>query len=309
MNMSDDQHQHITDLQGLLSNSIQAIVAKLPAETLNLVVQPAQLMRLLMAIQYGQRGTVHDMGLFAIAAVAQTWGEAFVPHMQELTPILLFGINNVQHAEACTSSIHVVGMICRCIGIHIAPYCDAIMEALLRALGNPEADNEVATAVLSCFADIGHAVGDNLGRYIEPMQTALAGYIKMAIGNGSDEHIQDDEVILLRNAILDAHTGVIQGLEEKAGIFLPLMEPLMALLSHTVSIANTLDDSEIRKVMGLLGDVGSKLGSNREVAAVITSNAFYPIIEAACTSEDVTTRKTAQWAQNVLLSLSAQYGQ
>lgn len=112
-------------------------------------------------------------------------------------------------------AVGVVGDVSRALRGQIAPYCDRIITLLLQNLQNKYIDRSIKPAILSCFGDIGLAIGGNFERYLEVVMRMLKQASDMIVSTNF-QTIEDidflDYMNALRESILEAYTGIIQGL-------------------------------------------------------------------------------------------------
>ena len=141
----------------------------------------------------------------------------------------------------------------RSIENDILNYCNDIMTALVELLQNKVLHRSVKPPVLSCFGDIAMAIG----AAFEPF---LKMTLYMLVSASDIEVPQDDEELIeylqsLREGILEAYTGIIQGLKDGGRISLITpkdVENMVILLEKIASEADK-DEEVLQKSVGLLG--------------------------------------------------------
>jgi len=168
----------------------------------------------------------------ALPAAVESEFEKYMPHFR---PFLCLGLNNYEEHQVCAVAVGVVGDICRALEVKVLPYCEEILQLLLRNLQNPALNRNVKPPILSCFGDIALAVGGNFEAYLQATMSMLeqAGMTAMDVSNPD----LVDYLGQLREGIFEAYTGVLQGLraDNKGPKFTPYLQGAMRLL-HQVAL-------------------------------------------------------------------------
>ena len=173
--------------------------------------------------------------------------------MKALAPFLKAGLQNYQAYHVCQIVVGLIGDISRSIESEITIYCNDIMTALVELLQNKVLHRSVKPPVLSCFGDIAMAIG-----------AAFEPFLKMTLYmlvSASDIQAppDDDELVeylqSLREGILEAYTGIIQGLKDSGRIQLFTANDVENIVSLLEKIAGEADKDEeiVSKSVGLLG--------------------------------------------------------
>ena len=173
--------------------------------------------------------------------------------MPALNTFLIGGLRNYEAFHVCSIVVGLVGDISRSIENDILNYCNDIMTALVELLQNKVLHRSVKPPVLSCFGDIAMAIG----AAFEPF---LKMTLYMLVSASDIEVPQDDEELIeylqsLREGILEAYTGIIQGLKDGGRISLITpkdVENMVILLEKIASEADK-DEEVLQKSVGLLG--------------------------------------------------------
>ena len=93
------------------------------------------------------------------------------------------------------------------------PYCDEIMRCLLELLQSSTINRSVKPCVISIFADLALSIEGEFNRYTSIVLGILQQAGEVNIGQDADEDMVE-YINSLRVAILEAYTGIIQGLLE-----------------------------------------------------------------------------------------------
>ncbi len=173
--------------------------------------------------------------------------------MPALNPFLIGGLRNYEAFHVCSIVVGLVGDISRSIENDILVYCNEIMTALVELLQNKVLHRSVKPPVLSCFGDIAMAIGGSF----EPF---LKMTLYMLVSASDIQVPQDDEELIeylqsLREGILEAYTGIIQGLKDSGRINLITQKDVenMVVLLEKIESEVDKDEEVLNKSVGLLG--------------------------------------------------------
>jgi len=175
-------------------------------------------------------------------------------------------------AQVLSAAVGTTGDLCRALEGGIAMYCNEIVTFLLQALQNPKLRKDVKPTVLSTFGDIALA----LAAQFQPYLQATLGVVYMASLTRVDPEDEDlvEYLNSLREGILDAYTGIINGLVDGQCIQLLAQVPVTNPASGTnisalegiveflgmLAADGTIDDVVKISATGLVGDIANHLG-------------------------------------------------
>jgi len=119
----------------------------------------------------------------------------------------------------------------------------------------------------------------------------------------SDDYDLVDYMNALREGILEAYTGIIQGLrqDKKSGLIFPHINPIMQLIAHVASDPRR-SEACARNAVGIIGDL--MLGLGNRVRPAVSQPFVAQLVQAtytAATSDD--TREVAEFTGNLLKKL------
>lgn len=219
--------------------------------------------------------------------------------MQAFKPYLLAGLHSFQSFRLCMSAVSAVGDICRAIEGRIQPYCDDIMQILIDCLKDVSINRNVKPPVISCFGDIALAIG---GAY-EPYLQLSAMMLMQASNTQAPEDDDDliDYVNLLRQSILEAYTGIVQGLKggNKLQLFVPYVSSITHFLQQLASDQNR-DDGVLKAAVALVGDIAQAMGESPDVRNQINQPFVAQMLRDATGSPSDSTREIANWASSAV---------
>jgi importin subunit beta-1 len=218
--------------------------------------------------------------------------------MSALQPFLISGLRNFQAYQVCIVAVGTVGDISRNIEAQIQPYCDGIMNALVESLKDSTIHRSVKPPVLSCFGDIAMAIGAAYEPYLE-----FSVMLLMQASNTKVPDDADDDLIeyvnLLRESILEAYVGIVQGLRD--GNLLHQFHqyvPSILQFLRGLSIDPNRDDYVLGKAVGLIGDLAQAMGP--QIKQEINQQFIAQLLNDAMGSGDQTMVETATWASSVV---------
>lgn len=293
--LTNEDREKKEGLQGLLCGVVQVICIKLRKE--DVAPYGDNIMRGLLQVLQVKNATAHEEAFLAVGALADILGADFEKYTTALIPFLMAGLRNFESYQVCRVSVGVVGDLCRAVEARIQPFCDEIMAALLQSLQNPTLHRSVKPPVLSCFGDIALAVGAGYEKYLQVS-------LMMLFQAGQTRAPPDDDDLVeyvhsLRDGILEAYTGILQGLKEggRAEVVSPYAENIMVFLE---SLANEsdMDESVLSKAIGCVGDVASSLGPR--VRDSLAKPFVQTLFQSGQSTGDESILQTTNWASGMV---------
>ncbi|XP_055682052.1 importin subunit beta isoform X1 [Lutzomyia longipalpis] len=264
MAISSEAHQ-ISDLQSLLCATLQALLRKVEpddAPKISDIVMNSLLS--MFASNCGKVGNVQEDALMAVSTLVDLLGEKFLAYMDAFKPYLYMGLKNHQEYQVCCAAVGLTGDICRGLKLKVLPYCDEIMMLLMENLSNVSLHQSVKPQILSVFGDIAISIGPEFKKYLEVvLQMLMHASLVQVDKNDMDmvEYLNE-----LRESVLEAYTGIIQGLKGTGDKPLPDVELMGQYVPHIVKFIVTiaqdkdLSDSNIGVSAGLIGDLCTAFG-------------------------------------------------
>ncbi|KAL3919234.1 MAG: hypothetical protein SGILL_003857, partial [Bacillariaceae sp.] len=296
-NLTSDDKNRRDQIQGLLCAVVQSLYRKLDKATVAPHTDRAMTV-LLQALS--SNSNCQEECLSAVSAVSDTIEGDFAKYMDALAPMLVAGLRNFSAYQVCIVAVGTVGDICRNIESKMQPYCDQIMTALAECLKDESIHRSVKPPVLSCFGDIAMAIGAGYQPYLQfsMMMLMQAGQTQV---NPEDEDLVD-YLNLLRESVLEAFVGIIQGLRDGNLLqeFAQYVHPILQFL-QALAVDPNRDDFVLGKAVGLLGDIAMTMPSVMPQLKQDLNQPFVAqLLAAANNSGDQGMMETAQWASSVL---------
>mmetsp|Transcript_33774 Transcript_33774/g.114655 ORF Transcript_33774/g.114655 Transcript_33774/m.114655 type:complete len:853 (-) Transcript_33774:652-3210(-) len=252
--VSQDDKDERDQLQSLLCSVVQVITRGIDKDIMPFCDHT---MTLLFKVLNNQNAVASEEAFMAIGAVASTIDREFEKYMVDFFPLLVKGLRNYAEWQVCSAAVGTTGDICRALEIQLLPYCDEIVRCLLENLQNPALNRQVKPAVLSCFGDIALAISGNFVKYLPSALQMLEQAARTKVSGDDDELIE--YMTALREGILEAYIGVVQGLNDgrNCGSIRPHLGTIFQFLD-ALSQEND-DDSITKNSIGLIGDLATSL--------------------------------------------------
>jgi importin subunit beta-1 len=296
--VSQDDRDQLTELQSLLCGALQVIIQKLGS-----AVKPYadQMMQLFLSVFNTKSASVHEEALMAVGAIANAVESGFENYMAHFGPFLKVGLRNYEEHQVCAVAVGVVGDIARALGPKLVPYCDDIVSLLLQDLQNQHLNRNVKPPILSCFGDIGLAIGGEFVKYL----SVVMGMLQQASTTTVDMNDYDlvDYLNSLREGIFEAYTGIVQGLRSDNMAdphFLPYASHVIGFVSF-VYADNSRSESVTRGAAGILGDLAHALGP--QVKLQLNQPFVKELLTECARSEDENTASVGAWAKDIISAL------
>ncbi len=290
----EDKHNK-EQIQGLLCAVIQNLYRKLDKATV--LPMTDKVMELLLQVLQVKNSSCHEECFTAISAISDAIEGDFLKYMQAFNPYLVAGLRNFQAYQVCIVAVGTVGDISRNIEANMQPFCDTIMNALVDDLKDSTIHRSVKPPVLSCFGDIAMAIGGAYKPYLEFSVLMLMQASATLVPEDDDDLIE--YLNLLREAILEAYVGIIQGLRDGnlLGDFIAYVPPLMQFLQVIADDPNR-DSYVLNKAVGLLGDLAQTMGP--QIKNDINKQFVSKLVGDAMSSNDDSLMEVATWASQLL---------
>ncbi|KAH9606489.1 hypothetical protein KSS87_016433 [Heliosperma pusillum] len=297
-NISPDGKQG--ELQGLLCGCLQVIIQKLGSSepTRVVLLQYAdQIMQLFLGVFAYRSATVHEEAMLGIGALAYATGPEFLKYMNEFYKYLEMGLQNFEEYQVCAITVGVVGDLCRALEDKILPYCDGIMTQLLKDLSSNELHRSVKPPIFSCFGDIALAIGENFDKYLLYAMPMLQSAAELSAHTAGANDEMLDYANLLRNGILEAYSGILQGFKNtsKTQLLLPHGGHILSFID-SIYQEKDMDDAVMKTAIGLLGDLADTLPSSS--ASIIQQfPSCREFLSECLSSDDESIKQSAEWAK------------
>ncbi|XP_017769525.1 PREDICTED: importin subunit beta isoform X3 [Nicrophorus vespilloides] len=251
------------DLQSLLCGTLQSVLRKVTPQDAP-QISDAIMTAMLTMFNSNKSGGVQEDALMAVSTLVEVLSEGFMKYMEAFKPFLYIGLKNHQEYQVCGTAVGLTGDIFRALKIKALPYCDEIMQLLLENLSDSSVHRSVKPQILTVFGDIVLGIGSEFKKYLDVVLTTLAQASQAQVDRNDYEMVE--YLNELREGILDAYTGIIQGLKGDGPTPHPDVRMLESHIPHLVDfimcIARDTERSEgtIAVAAGLVGDLCAAFG-------------------------------------------------
>lgn len=304
------------ELQSSLCATLQSVLRKVTpqdAPRISDAVMDALLQMLNGA--GGRSGGVQEDALMAISTLTEVMGEGFIKYMDSFRPFLLVSLQNTTEHSVCSAAVGVSGDICRALGNKSAPYCDEIMNLLLQNLGNGNVHRSVKPQILSVLGDVALAIGPEFKKYLEIVLQTLVQASQAQVDRTDYEMV--DYLCELREGVLEAYTGIVQGLRGEApsagvpgGPVTPDLAMIEPHLPHIVQFICEVSrdqektDGNLAACAGLIGDL--LVGYGARIMSLVDNEYVTELLNMGRRSKTSKTKTLATWASKELRKLKSQ---
>nr|CAA05691.2 importin beta [Drosophila melanogaster] len=259
INNHSDRHQ-FNDLQSLLCATLQSVLRKVHEQDAPQISDAIMTALLTMFnSSAGKSGVVQEEAFLAVSTLVELLGAQFAKYMPAFKDFLVMGLKNFQEYQVCCATVGLTGDIFRALKDLMVPYSNEIMTVLINNLTEPTIHRTVKPQVLSAFGDIALSIGNHFLPYLSMVLDMLA--VASNLQTDANNFDMNEYINELRESILEAYTGIIQGLkgvDQTAHTDVMHMEPhLMHIISFIKRIAQEGDvsDSMLASAAGFIGDL------------------------------------------------------
>ncbi|KAG0300028.1 karyopherin beta [Dissophora globulifera] len=294
----DERNSH-SELQSNICSVLTNIIRRVGKEIVPLADRIMTVMLQLLSAA-SRHSTILEDAFLAIGALTTALESEFARYLETFAPFLFSALQNHEEYQLCSIAVGLIGDICRGLGAASSPYCDQFMQTLWQNLQSPVLHRNVKPAILSCFGDIALAIEGQFGGYLDVTMSVLAQACNLRAGPADYDMI--DYVNQLREGIVDAYVGIVQGL--KAGERSPLLLPHVP---HVFEFLNTVyndperSDNVLRSMIGLIGDLADSFPGG-EIKQFLLADWISQCLKEGRSSRQnsVTTKEVARWAKEMV---------
>lgn len=255
-----DANQRST-LPSQLCSLVGVSVNKLSAT--DVAPQADRMMGLILQVFNIKASTAHEDAFIAIGSLAtkleKEFGDRYAPH---LVPPMINGMCNVEETAVCSTALGLASDLCRAMGPGISKYSDDIMRCTLNILRSQTVNRSVKPIAIGLFSDVANAIEGEFEKYAAPVLAMLgqAGLVSIEAGCDDEDHI--DYINSLRESILEAYSGIVQGLNaaKKEHIVVNSIQTIVTLI-HKATADSECSEEVLKASIALLGDLGSAFGN------------------------------------------------
>ncbi|XP_068237171.1 importin subunit beta-1 isoform X1 [Palaemon carinicauda] len=305
---SHNDRVQVNDIQSLLCATLQSVLRKVTPEDAPKISDPimAALLQMFQTSQ-GKSGGVQEDALLAVSTLVEVLGPNFIKYMEAFKPYLCIGLRNVDDFSVLSAAVGVTGDICRALGDKVEPYLSELMNLLIENLGNEKVHRNVKPSILSVFGDMALALGVKFVTYLEIVLQMLLQASVAQVDRSDFELIE--YLNELREACLEAYTGIVQGL--KGDGLSPNQEvqllrqhvPQMVKFISSVAADDERNDAVIASSAGLIGDLCTVFGT--EMLQLVETDPITNLLQMGRRSKTAKTKTLALWATKEIRRLKS----
>nr|CAD7587406.1 unnamed protein product [Timema genevievae] len=296
------------DLQSLLCATLQSVLRKVTPEDAP-QISDAIMTALLQMFNSNscKSGGVQEDALMAVSTLVEVLSDGFLKYMEAFKPFLCLGLKNHAEYQVCGAAVGLTGDICRALKSKVLPYCDEIMMYLLENLGDNTVHRSVKPQILSAFGDIALSIGPEFKKYLDVVLRTLVQASQARINRSDFDMI--DYLNELREGVLEAYTGIIQGLKGDGTMPNPdvlLLEahvPFIVQFITQVAQDTEKSDGNIAISAGLVGDLCTAFGA--KTLPLLDTEPIIELLTLGRRSRVSRTKALATWATKEVRKLKA----
>lgn len=295
-----------TDLQSLLCATLQSVLRKMsPDDAPKISDQIMTALLTMFSGTAGKSGGVQEDALMAVSILVDLLGEKFLKYMDAFKPFLYMGLKNHSEYSVCCAAIGLTGDISRVLKVKILPYCDEIMNLLLENLSVPTLHRSVKPQILSVFGDMALGIGPEFKKYLMIVLQMLQQASQLRVDTNDYDMVE--YLNELRESVLEAYTGIIQGLKGPEKIPNPdvkLLEPYVgSIIQFVITVAQDpeITDTIIAIMAGLIGDLCSAFG--KPLLQMIDNEHIGKLLQDGRKSRTARTKQLSGWAAKEIKKL------
>lgn len=313
---TSEEKEEREQLQMFLCGNLLVIVQKLREEIIEgtgsnpdgSMPIPDRIIELMIEILKIPNAPAHSDAFMVIGAVANAVDSKFSRYLEYLMDLVLQGLNNHAEYQVCQNAVGVVGDICRTVEGAIDPYCDKIVAILHNNLKDEHLNRDVKPPTLAVFGDIALAIGPNFERFLQDCMSTIFAAAQTDVDREDEDLVE--YLNTLRESILEACTGIIQGLNgdsernipSKGRLLEAYAEPLLQFVAHIATeVKNNGDVSPlvVKGAIGVIGDLVFVLGQPVKDKIIGAKHVVEPLFLASEQRGDKATMEIAQWAKRI----------
>ncbi|MCL7032097.1 hypothetical protein MKW94_009936 [Papaver nudicaule] len=236
--------------------------------------------------------------MLSIRALVYAGGSEFGKYMPRFYKYLEIGLQNFKEYQVFALSVEVVGDVCRALGDKILPFCDGIMSHLLTGLSSGVMHPSVTPLIVSCFGDIGIAIGEQFEKYLPCAMPMILVASEIFAKTDTDNNYGNQ----LRRGIFDAYSGILRGLKNSNS---DLMLPHVGHLLQAIELVfrdKMREESVSKAAVAAMGDLAHTLGPRAKT--LFKDRPFYAdFLQECLDSDDYKMKELAAWAQKMIESV------
>ncbi|KAF9983708.1 karyopherin beta [Mortierella antarctica] len=294
----DERNSH-SELQSNITSVLTVIIRRVGKDIAAIADRVMTLLLQLVGAAT-KHSTILEDAFLAIGALCTALETEFARYLETFAPFLFSALQNHEEHQLCSIAVGLIGDICRGLGPQSATYCNDFMTTLLHNLQSPLLHRNVKPAILSCFGDIALAIEGQFATYLDVTMAVLAQACNISASPADYDMI--DYVNQLREGIVDAYVGIVQGLKtgENAALLGPHLAHMFQFMNATYNDPER-SDSLLTSTIGLLGDLAETFPGG-EIKAYLQGEWVQKCLKEGRSSRmnSNKTKEIARWAREMV---------
>ncbi|KAK9470024.1 armadillo-type protein [Dipodascopsis tothii] len=293
-----DDRSNLEDLQMSLLVLLTYIIRRLKPTDRE---SSDRLMTMLLSLLQNKlpNSLIEEELFLVVTALTNVLGANFDVYVDAFLPYLVKALED-SDSPTCKVAVGLVSDLAASLAEAMEPYCDTIMNVFLTNLQNTTVRRDVKVSILSTFGDIAVAIGSAFEKYMPVVMQVLgqASTLRKDVDSPADV---GDYIGQLRQAIVQAYSGIVQGMRERTETMLQYVRPIFGFLSLVCTDQIVMRDaSVVQSSVGIIGDIAS-MYSHGEVKEFFQEEWITDVIRRARSDypKDTTLIETAKWAREL----------
>lgn len=300
-----NERSQFNELQSLLCATLQSLLKKVtPDDAPKISDTVMQAVLTIFSSSSGKVGGIQEDAMMTVSSLVDVLQEGFIKYMEVFKPYLYMGLKNHQDHQVCEVTVGLVSDICRAMKKKILPYCDDLMTLLLENLQDSNIHQSVKPPIFSVFGDIAMTIGVDFLKYLEVVMKMLFQASLVPMNRADPEMIEHLEK--LRESILEAYTGIVQGFkgdEKEQRPEINMLQPyIVNIVNFMVAVALDPEHTE-NQLVSVAGLVGDLCGFGVPMLQFLDVKPITDILNVGRRSNTSRTKTTAQWASREIRRL------
>ena len=303
---SHNDRSQYNDLQSLLCGTLQSVLRKMtPQDAPQISDAVMTAMLTVFSSNSCKSGGVQEDALMAVSTLVEVLGDGFLKYMDAFKPYLYIGLKNHQEYQVCVTAVGLTGDIFRALKLKALPYCDEVMTLLLENLRDNTVHRSVKPQILSVFGDIVLSIGPEFKKYLDVVLNTLVQASQLQVDTSDYDMV--DYLNELREGVLDAYTGIIQGLKGDGPTpnrdLVVLEQHIPYIIQFVLTVAQDAEstDSVIAVAAGIVGDLCATFSA--AILPFLDSDVIHDMLGKGRRSRVSRTKMLATWAIKELRKL------
>ncbi|GFR39763.1 hypothetical protein Agub_g247 [Astrephomene gubernaculifera] len=318
---SQQAAEKMAALQGQLCGMLQVCMERLcRSEDARAALVPLrdQIMETLLKVLTGtQSGAgVHEEAMLAAGTFTVAVGPDFEKYLQQFMVYIRAGLQDHMQWQVCLSTVGVLGDVSRAVGAAIWPYCDELVSIILANLGSPNVHRNIKPELLTVLGDMALAIEGLFAKYLDAVLTILRQAMQMSVQMVSaNDYDTYDYNNLLRRGIIDAFSGILQGMgdditrgtnsgpssRDRLMQELPAVFHFISSIGADKTAGDAFDEDVARAAIALLGDFCSVMPATGTALAQHPGREWTALISfiLSC-GDDSLSSNNVNWAIDLL---------